>query len=501
MEKENSSPIQTILNGSNYLTWSQAMRSYLKGKRLWRYVNGDFTIPTKEKDETDSKFKDRIEEWDVKNHQAITFFRNSSVSKINLQFGNYETAKEIWDLLASRYTTSDLSHQYQIMSSLNKQKQESGQPVADFLSQIQSLWDQLTLSEPKWLHTDDATLYQTYRDQQRLIQFLMALTPDFEPVRAALLHRVPLPSLEGTVAELISEETRLGIGKPNHVTDAVLAVPPTSSVDKTICKFCRQHGHQTKDCMALRNHTCQHCHQKGHYSIAFCKKRPSFHSQKFSHPSAAATSESTSESTPNTSTSELEALLRQDPQTGRTLGTGRRCGRLFELTYLHLPSLTSSSHLAGSVSSTSTIWHSRLGHLSYPRLRNLISSGQLGSVSENTVECAPCKLAKQHVLPFPIKYEKSSASFDLVHSDIWEPAPTPTMGGSKYYVIFVDDFSRFTWIYILKNRSELGETYRNFATMIDTQFKKKIKLFRADNAKEYKESELSKFLASYGTLA
>nr|XP_017242655.1 PREDICTED: uncharacterized protein LOC108214919 isoform X3 [Daucus carota subsp. sativus] len=467
MEKENSSPIQTILNGSNYLTWSQAMRSYLKGKRLWRYVNGDFTIPTKEKDETDSKFKDRIEEWDVKNHQAITYFRNSSVSKINLQFGNYETAKEIWDLLASRYTVSDLSHQYQIMSSLNKQKQESGQPVADFLSQIQSLWDQLTLSEPKWLHTDDATLYQTYRDQQRLIQFLMALTPDFEPVRAALLHRVPLPSLEGAIAELISEETRLGIGKPNHVTDTVLAVPPSSSVDKPICKFCRQHGHQTKDCMALRNHTCQHCHQKGHYSIAFCKKRPSFHSQKFSHPSAAATSESTSESTPNTSTSELEALLRQvlsktsspstafsvisgnswyfdsaccnhmtndphiftskiqstclpniqtadgstmnvthigtvstedlslpntyyvpnlslnlisigqlcdlglhiiftasgchvqDPQTGRTLGTGRRCGRLFELTYLHLPSLTSSSHLAGSVSSTSTIWHSR----------------------------------------------------------------------------------------------------------------------------------------------
>ncbi|WOH06591.1 hypothetical protein DCAR_0626019 [Daucus carota subsp. sativus] len=174
MEKENSSPIQTILNGSNYITWSQAMRSFLKGKRLWRYVNGDFTIPTKEKDEADSKFKDRIEEWDVKNHQAITFFRNSSVSKINLQFGNYDTAKEIWDLLASRYTTSNLSHQYQIMSSLSKQKQEPGQPVADFLSQIQSLWDQLTLSEPKWLHTEDATLYHTYRDQQRLIQFLMA---------------------------------------------------------------------------------------------------------------------------------------------------------------------------------------------------------------------------------------------------------------------------------------------------------------------------------------
>ncbi|WOH12602.1 hypothetical protein DCAR_0832108 [Daucus carota subsp. sativus] len=294
--KENSSPIQTILNGSNYITWSQAMRSYLKGKRLWRYVNGDFTIPTKEKDETDSKFKDRIEEWDVKNHQAITFFRNSSVSKINLQFGNYDTAKEIWDLLASRYTTSDLSHQYQIMN---------------FLSQIQSFWDQLTLSEPKWLHTEDATLYHTYRDQQRLIQFLMALTQDFEPVRAALLHRVPLPSLESSVTELISEETRLGIGKINSMTDTVLAVPPVSTSDKPFCRFCRQSGHVTKDCVALRNHTCQHCHQKGHYSIQFCKKKPSFHANKFTRSSAAATSESTSENAPTTSTSELESLLKQ----------------------------------------------------------------------------------------------------------------------------------------------------------------------------------------------
>ena len=53
----------------------------------------------------------------------------------------------------------------------------------------------------------------------------------------------------------------------------------------------------------------------------------------------------------------------------------------------------------------------------------------------------------------------------------------------------------------MKNQSKLGETYNNFAIMIHTQFKHKIKLFRVDNAKEYKDSELTKFLASYGTLA
>ena len=65
----------------------------------------------------------------------------------------------------------------------------------------------------------------------------MTLNQDFEPVRAALLHRIPLPSLEGAVAELIYEETRLGIGKQKHVTDTVLAAPSSFGTDKSFCRF------------------------------------------------------------------------------------------------------------------------------------------------------------------------------------------------------------------------------------------------------------------------
>ena len=75
----------------------------------------------------------------------------------------------------------------------------------------------------------------------------MALTQDFEPVRAALLHRVPLPSLESALTELISEETRLEIGKISHMADTVHAVPTVPTLDKPFCRFCRQNGHVTKD--------------------------------------------------------------------------------------------------------------------------------------------------------------------------------------------------------------------------------------------------------------
>jgi hypothetical protein len=64
-----------------------------------------------------------------------------------------------------------------------------------------------------------------------------------------------------------------------------------------------------------------------------------------------------------------------------------------------------------------------------------------------------------------------------VHSDIWGPAPTPIMRGSRYFVLFIGDYSRFTWIYMMKNRCDLPQIYINFAKMIQTQISKVIKVF------------------------
>ncbi|GKV11536.1 hypothetical protein SLEP1_g22785 [Rubroshorea leprosula] len=92
MEKPDvTQPIFTILNGSNYMLWVQGMRSFLKGRR---YVIYDIKLPEKSVEEPDDKFVDCLEEWDSKNHQIITWFRNTSTPSINLQFGRYDTAKE-----------------------------------------------------------------------------------------------------------------------------------------------------------------------------------------------------------------------------------------------------------------------------------------------------------------------------------------------------------------------------------------------------------------------
>ena len=128
------------------------------------------------------------------------------------------------------------------------------------------------------------------------------------------------------------------------------------------------------------------------------------------------------------------------------------------------------------------------------------SQGHLGSVQFSKFDCTSCHFGKQTKLPFNKSDSFSSAPFDLIHSDISGPALVPTKGGSKYFFICVDDFSRYTWIYLLHYRFELVSIYQTFHKMIETQFNRTIKVFRSDNAQEYNDKFFLSFLDSHGTL-
>ncbi|MCI24228.1 retrovirus-related pol polyprotein from transposon tnt 1-94, partial [Trifolium medium] len=118
-----------------------------------------------------------------------------------------------------------------------------------------------------------------------------------------------------------------------------------------------------------------------------------------------------------------------DPWTGQLIGTGRKIGRLYELTELYVP--LESNICAASTDSSIQLWHRRLAHSSIGKLRPVVSQGYLGSVINESFDCSACQTAKQPALSFNKSTSISASPFDLVHSDIWGPAPTPTMGGSR----------------------------------------------------------------------
>ena len=82
--------------------------------------------------------------------------------------------------------------------------------------------------------------------------------------------------------------------------------------------------------------------------------------------------------------------------------------------------------------------------------------------------CISYQLGKQPVLPFNTSELISTDIFNLTHSDVWGPSSVSNIGGSRYFVVFVDDYSRCSWIFNMKHRYELLQVYSNFAKMVET---------------------------------
>ena len=68
------------------------------------------------------------------------------------------------------------------------------------------------------------------------------------------------------------------------------------------------------------------------------------------------------------------------------------------------------------------------------------------------------------MLPFQKSHFTASSPFELVHSNLWGPAPITSVNGFNYYVLFVDHFTRFTWIYLLQSKSEVFDKFVGMAT-------------------------------------
>ncbi|GKA46039.1 retrovirus-related pol polyprotein from transposon TNT 1-94 [Tanacetum coccineum] len=147
------------------------------------------------------------------------------------------------------------------------------------------------------------------------------------------------------------------------------------------------------------------------------------------------------------------------------------------------------------------LWHSRLGHVSGSRLRFLAFTGALKKIDAHDIlDCSGCKLSKFSALPFSNSVSFSNALFDLVHSDVLGPSHVSTKGGSRYYVSFIDDFTRYTWVYLMKRRSDFLRVFKEFRALVKRQHSTVINWFRCDLGGEYTSNDFVGLLESDGTL-
>jgi hypothetical protein len=225
-------------------------------------------------------FEARLEEWESIQCRILSWFINTSVPAISSLLPRLETGQAAWSFLATRYNcTYDFALEFHIEVKLYQMRQESGQSISDYYSQTASMWEQLAAADPPLRYAEDIDLFAKYKDRRRFTQFMMGLREDFEPTRAALLSRSPLPSLDAAVKELISEENR----RPHHhlsSSDVVLATPrpPSSSSDRPrrICTYCQKPGHDITECYCKKKDDKRKQHQSRGTSSSSTSSRCEF---------------------------------------------------------------------------------------------------------------------------------------------------------------------------------------------------------------------------------
>jgi len=95
-----------------------------------------------------------------------------------------------------------------------------------------------------------------------------------------------------------------------------------------------------------------------------------------------------------------------------------------------------------------------------------------------------CQLGKSKQLPFSDSLRESTTPLELIHSDVWSTF-TPSLSGCRYYVIFIDDYTRFCWLSSISHKSNVYSTFVNFKLLVEKQFNYTIKQFQSDNRGEY----------------
>ena len=185
-----------------------------------------------------------------------------------------------------------------------------------------------------------------------------------------------------------------------------------------------------------------------------------------------------------------DKVLFQDRITKKTIGEGFQLHGLFY--FSSDDRLCKGFQASFSSTNKHSLWHQRLGHPSESVFNKIHPS-----LPKGTDGCDICHYSKSTRLPFNLSLSKSSEMFELVHSDVWGPFSL-SIDGFKYFVTFIDDFSKVTWVYLLKSKSEVFECFKDFHRLVITHFSAHIKTLRTDNGTEYTSHNMKNYLISHG---
>ena len=201
---------------------------------------------------------------------------------------------------------------------------------------------------------------------------------------------------------------------------------------------------------------------------------------------------------------------------GNLLATGSMSSNLYKLDVLAKSNVSVTAFVAQDLAT----WHQRLAHIDPSAIEKMSKDGTVTGINLVKSEaqehkCDHCIIGKGHRQPFPrASSSRTSKLLELVHSDVNGPLEVPSHGGSRYFITFIDDFSKWTVVYMMKNKSESLECFAKFHKLAEThtgnkvlkvntihrtdQPREQIKVLRTDNGGEYVSNAFKSYLTEHG---
>jgi len=182
---------------------------------------------------------------------------------------------------------------------------------------------------------------------------------------------------------------------------------------------------------------------------------------------------------------------------------GTRSSNLFTINLNNAQPSNDLCLLSKASAQQSWLWHRRLSHINFRTLNDLVKNNLVEGIPDLRYDpdhlcdaCAKCKMTKSthKSKPFP----NTQAPLELLHVDLCGPMRVQTKHGKKYVLVVVDDYSRYTWVFFLANKSETSQILIDFLKSVQVNLKKQVRIVRSDNGTEFKNNVFDSYLRSVG---
>ncbi|KAH9682249.1 hypothetical protein KPL71_027276 [Citrus sinensis] len=499
-------------NGNNFSLWKMKMKAVL------RKNNCLAAIGERPMEITDDK-------WNEIDGDPITDLHLTLADGVLSSVAEKNTAKEIWDTLTKLYETKSLRNKIFLKRKLYTLRMAESTMVTDHINTLKTLFSQLT------------TLGHNIEENERAELLLQSLPDSYDQLIINLTNNNPVDSLvfDNVAASVLNEESRRK-NKENRQASSqqaeALLVTRGRSTERGPSGS-QSHGRSKS--RSKKNVKCYNCGKKGHV------KKECWSNQKRKEGKEP---ESSNAQGCVASTSDDGEILYSE---ATTISEGRKrlsdvwlidSGATWHMTsrrewfYTYVPISGGSVYMgndhaleiagigtikikmfdgtirtigeeadacvASNGEESTMMWHLKLGHMSEQGLKILPERKLLPRLKSVSLPfCEHCVISKQHRLKFNRSIARSKCILDLIHSDVWE-SPDISMGGAKYMVTFIDDYSRRCWVYPIKKKSNVFPVFKEYKARVELESGKKIKCLRMDNGGEYTDGEFLVFCKQEG---